>query len=174
MTDRHGRASRLLPLLHPPHLHPVPVPQRGAGRAYSPPPNLSWLGFDSLEAGRGRSLGWPLSVGSSGGVGINTAHEMGHRRIRWSGGCQITLARSLHGHCTSAQPWPSRPKVSTGGPGVGAVRQRKEVPAPRYRRLALSRSFGGPTRHGRQNPMTYLRNDVLNVADVGGVTWGEG
>jgi alkane 1-monooxygenase len=39
--------------------------------------NLSWLGFEG-------SLSWPakiglaLSVGTLGGVGINTAHEMGH------------------------------------------------------------------------------------------------
>ncbi|MGH3564056.1 MAG: alkane 1-monooxygenase, partial [Mycobacterium sp.] len=41
--------------------------------------DLSWLGFDG-------PLGWPakiglaLSVGVLGGVGINTAHELGHKK----------------------------------------------------------------------------------------------
>lgn len=60
--------------------------------------DLSWLGFDG-------SLGWPakiglaLSVGMLGGVGINTAHEMGHKKDsleRWL--AKITLAQTLYGH----------------------------------------------------------------------------
>jgi alkane 1-monooxygenase len=54
--------------------------------------DLSWLGFDG-------GLSWPakiglaLSVGVLGGVGINTAHEMGHKKHefeRWLS--KITLA----------------------------------------------------------------------------------
>ncbi|OLT87264.1 alkane 1-monooxygenase [Mycobacterium syngnathidarum] len=60
--------------------------------------DLSWLGFDG-------GLGWPakigiaLSVGVLGGVGINTAHEMGHKRDsleRWLS--KITLAQTWYGH----------------------------------------------------------------------------
>jgi alkane 1-monooxygenase len=60
--------------------------------------DLSWLGVDG-------SLGWPakiglaLSVGIMGGVGINTAHEMGHKKEsleRWLG--KITLAQTCYGH----------------------------------------------------------------------------
>lgn len=60
--------------------------------------NLSWLGFDG-------GLGWPakiglaLSVGVLGGVGINTAHEMGHKKDsleRWLS--KITLAQTCYGH----------------------------------------------------------------------------
>ncbi len=60
--------------------------------------DLGWLGFD------GR-LGWPakiglaLSVGVLGGVGINTAHEMGHKKDeleRWLS--KITLAQTFYGH----------------------------------------------------------------------------
>ena len=60
--------------------------------------DLSWLGFDG-------GLGWPakiglaLSVGMLGGVGINTAHEMGHKKDaleRWL--AKITLAQTLYGH----------------------------------------------------------------------------
>jgi alkane 1-monooxygenase len=61
-------------------------------------PDLSWLGYDG-------SLSWPakiglaLSVGALGGVGINTAHEMGHKKDsleRWLS--KITLAQTCYGH----------------------------------------------------------------------------
>ena len=60
--------------------------------------DLSWLGF-------GGALGWPakiglaLSVGMMGGVGINTAHELGHKKDsleRWLS--KITLAQTCYGH----------------------------------------------------------------------------
>src|ERR1700729_4485280 len=60
-------------------------------------PNLSWLGQDG-------PLGWPaqiglaLSIGALGGVGINTAHEMGHKREsheRWLS--KIALAPTGYG-----------------------------------------------------------------------------
>jgi alkane 1-monooxygenase len=60
--------------------------------------DLSWLGFDG-------GLGWPakiglaLSVGVLGGVGINTAHEMGHKKDeleRWLS--KVTLAQTCYGH----------------------------------------------------------------------------
>ena len=60
--------------------------------------DLGWLGFDG-------GLGWPakiglaLSVGVLGGVGINTAHEMGHKKDaleRWLS--KITLAQTCYGH----------------------------------------------------------------------------
>jgi len=60
--------------------------------------DLGWLGFDG-------SLGWPakiglaLSVGMMGGVGINTAHELGHKKDsleRWLS--KITLAQTCYGH----------------------------------------------------------------------------
>ena len=60
--------------------------------------NLSWLGYDG-------PLSWPakiglaLSVGALGGVGINTAHEMGHKKEsleRWLS--KITLAQTGYGH----------------------------------------------------------------------------
>jgi alkane 1-monooxygenase len=60
--------------------------------------DLSWLGFDG-------GLSWPakiglaLSVGVLGGMGINTAHEMGHKKHefeRWLS--KITLAQTIYGH----------------------------------------------------------------------------
>ena len=61
--------------------------------------NLGWLGFDrSAELGR-QDSGVALSVGVLGGVGINTAHEMGHKKDsleRWLS--KITLAQTCYGH----------------------------------------------------------------------------
>jgi alkane 1-monooxygenase len=60
--------------------------------------DLSWLGYDG-------PLSWPakiglaLSVGALGGVGINTAHEMGHKKDsleRWLS--KLTLAQTCYGH----------------------------------------------------------------------------
>lgn len=60
--------------------------------------NLSWLGFPG-------PLGWPakiglaLSVGALGGIAINTAHELGHKREsveRWAS--KIALAQTCYGH----------------------------------------------------------------------------
>ncbi len=60
--------------------------------------NLSWLGFDGALGWAGK-LGLALSVGVLGGVGINTAHEMGHKKDaleRWLS--KITLAQTCYGH----------------------------------------------------------------------------
>ncbi len=60
--------------------------------------DLSWLGFDG-------GLSWPakiglaLSIGVLGGIGINTAHELGHKKEsleRWLS--KITLAQTGYGH----------------------------------------------------------------------------
>lgn len=51
--------------------------------------DLSWFGY----------LGVALSVGGVGGVGINTAHELGHKKAtleRWLS--KITLAQTCYGH----------------------------------------------------------------------------
>ncbi len=41
--------------------------------------NLGWLGFDGALSWAGK-LGVALSAGVLGGIGINTAHEMGHKK----------------------------------------------------------------------------------------------
>ncbi|ABL05058.1 alkane 1-monooxygenase [Mycobacterium ulcerans] len=60
--------------------------------------NLSWLG---LGAGLGliSKIGLTMTIGVVGGVGINTAHELGHKRENLEGWLsKITLAQTLYGH----------------------------------------------------------------------------
>ena len=60
--------------------------------------DLRWLGFEG-PLNWFTKLGLAISVGALGGVGINTAHEMGHKRERlerWL--AKITLAQSCYGH----------------------------------------------------------------------------
>ena len=60
--------------------------------------NLSWLGIDG-GLGLASKIGLAISIGVVGGVGINTAHEMGHKKPsleRWLS--KITLAQTFYGH----------------------------------------------------------------------------
>ncbi|MEO7944275.1 MAG: fatty acid desaturase [Marmoricola sp.] len=56
-----------------------------------------WLGVDDLSTfGK---LGLAVSIGAIGGIGINTAHELGHKKEsheRWLS--KIALAQSFYGH----------------------------------------------------------------------------
>ncbi|MFC9834584.1 alkane 1-monooxygenase [Rhodococcus sp. NPDC127530] len=60
--------------------------------------NLSWLGIDG-GLGLVSKIGVAFSVAVMGGIGINTAHEMGHKKTeleRWL--AKITLAQTFYGH----------------------------------------------------------------------------
>ena len=60
--------------------------------------NLSWLGYDGGLSWAAK-IGLALSVGVLGGTGINTAHEMGHKKEsleRWMS--KISLAQTCYGH----------------------------------------------------------------------------
>ncbi len=60
--------------------------------------DLSWLGFAGALPWFAK-IGLALSVGVLGGVGINTAHELGHKKDsleRWLS--KITLAQTCYGH----------------------------------------------------------------------------
>ncbi|WP_245819826.1 alkane 1-monooxygenase [Rhodococcoides yunnanense] len=60
--------------------------------------NLSWLGIDG-GLGLISKIGLAISIGVMGGVGINTAHEMGHKKDsleRWLS--KVTLAQTFYGH----------------------------------------------------------------------------
>ncbi|MDF3311987.1 fatty acid desaturase [Rhodococcus sp. T2V] len=60
--------------------------------------SLSWLGIDG-GLGLWSKIGVAFSVAVMGGIGINTAHEMGHKKTdleRWL--AKITLAQTFYGH----------------------------------------------------------------------------
>src|SRR6201997_3616946 len=141
--------------------------------------NLSWLGYDG-------PLSWPakiglaLSVGTLGGVGINTAHEMGHKKDsleRWLS--KITLAQTWYGHFYIEHnrghhvrvATPEDPASSRFGETFweflprsvfGSLRSSLRLEAQRIRRQG-----GTPW-----NPRTYLSNDVLNAWLMSVVLWG--
>ncbi|SIS15640.1 alkane 1-monooxygenase [Williamsia sterculiae] len=60
--------------------------------------DLGWLGIDG-GLGMTSKIGLALSIGVMGGIGINTAHELGHKKDsleRWLS--KITLAQTFYGH----------------------------------------------------------------------------
>ncbi|OMC50101.1 alkane 1-monooxygenase [Mycobacterium sp. IS-1264] len=144
--------------------------------------NLHWLGFPDSQGGLGwvGKIGLALSVGVLGGVGINTAHEMGHKKDaleRWLS--KITLAQTCYGHfyiehnrghhvrvSTPEDPasarfgetfWEFLPRSVFGG-----LRSAVRLEAQRIRRQGSS----------PWNPKTYPSNDVLNAWAMSVVLWG--
>ncbi len=137
--------------------------------------DLSWLGFDG-------GLGWPakigiaLSVGVLGGVGINTAHEMGHKRDsleRWLS--KITLAQTWYGHFTSS----TTAGTTCGWPLPRIPRRRVSArPSGNSCRAACSAACA---RRGSWKPSGcagedrspwHWSNDVLNAWAMSVVFWG--
>ena len=141
--------------------------------------DLGWLGFDG-------GLSWPakiglaLSVGMLGGVGINTAHEMGHKKDsleRWL--AKITLAQTVYGHfyiehnrghhvrvATPEDPasarfgetfWEFLPRSV-----IGSLKSSWELEAKRLERSGRS----------VWDPRTYWSNDVLNAWAMSVVLYG--
>ncbi|MDA3638564.1 alkane 1-monooxygenase [Mycobacterium xenopi] len=137
--------------------------------------NLTWLGFPG-------PLSWPakiglaLSVGTLAGVGINTAHELGHKKEsleRWLS--KITLAQSCYGHFYIEHnrghhvrvATPEDPASSRFGETFweflprsvfGSLRSAWRLEAQRLRRL-------------NKSPW-HLSNDVLNAWGMSVVLWG--
>jgi alkane 1-monooxygenase len=137
--------------------------------------DLSWLGYPG-------GLSWPakiglaLSVGALGGVGINTAHEMGHKKDsleRWL--AKITLAQTCYGHFYIEHnrghhvrvATPEDPASARFGEAFweflprsifGSLRSAWRLEAQRMRRLGKS--------------PWHLGNDVLNAWLMSAVLWG--
>ena len=137
--------------------------------------NVSWLGYDGSLGWVGK-LGVALSVGVLGGVGINTAHELGHKKDaleRWLS--KITLAQTFYGHFFIEHnrghhvrvATPEDPASSRMGESLwaflprsvwGSLRSSWELEAQRMRRIGKS-------------PWS-IRNDVLNAWLMSVVLWG--
>ena len=92
--DRGAREGPLLPLDH----LPLPAdPVRRLRRRDVPDRDGDPLG--RRRAGACEKVGLAISIGCIGGIGINTAHELGHKREaneRWLS--KIALAQSFYGH----------------------------------------------------------------------------
>lgn len=139
---------------------------------------LTWIRFGIwLVAGTAIYVGYGRR---HSGVGINTAHEMGHKKDsleRWLS--KITLAQTCYGHFYIEHNRGHHVRVSTPeDPAsarfgetlweflprsvIGGLRSAVHLEAQRLRRLGVS----------PWNPMTYLRNDVLNAWLMSVVLWG--
>ncbi|WP_405496546.1 alkane 1-monooxygenase [Nocardia sp. NBC_00511] len=137
--------------------------------------NLSWLG---IEGGLGlvSKIGVALSIGVMGGVGINTAHEMGHKKDeleRWLS--KVTLAQTFYGHFYIEHNRGHHVRVATPEDPAsarfaetfwtflprsvwGSLRSSWELEAKRLERLG-------------KRPWT-IHNDVLNAWLMSVVLWG--
>ena len=142
-------------------------------------PDLHWLGYEGGLGWLGK-IGVALSVGVLGGVGINTAHEMGHKKAsleRWLS--KITLAQTAYGHFYIEHNRGHHVRVSTPeDPAsarfgetfweflprsvIGSARSSIHLEAQRIRRLGKS----------PWDPRTYLGNDVLNAWAMTAVLFG--
>jgi alkane 1-monooxygenase len=141
--------------------------------------DLSWLGYDGGLSWVAK-IGLALSVGTLGGIGINTAHELGHKKDsleRWLS--KITLAQTWYGHfyiehnrghhvrvATPEDPasarfgetfWEFLPRSV-----LGSLRSSCELEAARIRR-------GG---RSPWDPRTFPQNDVLNAWAMSVLLWG--
>ncbi|GAA1482617.1 alkane 1-monooxygenase [Gordonia sinesedis] len=137
--------------------------------------NLSWLGIDG-GLGLLSKLGVALTIGVMGGIGINTAHEMGHKKDeleRWLS--KITLAQTLYGHFYIEHnrghhvrvATPEDPASSRFGENFwrflprsvfGSLKSAWELEAKRMKRL--------------ERPVWHYSNDVLNAWVMSIVLWG--
>ncbi|UVO14207.1 alkane 1-monooxygenase [Mycobacterium sp. SVM_VP21] len=141
--------------------------------------DLGWLGFDGSLGALGK-IGVAMSAAVVAGVGINTAHELGHKREsleRWLG--KITLAQVCYGHfyvehnrghhvrvATPEDPasarfgetfWEFLPRSTWGG-----IRSAWELEAARIRR----------TGKNPWDPRTWAGNDVINAVAMSVLFWG--
>ncbi len=141
--------------------------------------DLSWLGYPEGLGWLGK-IGVAMTTATVAGVGINTAHELGHKRDtleRWLS--KITLAQVCYGHfyvehnrghhvrvATPEDPasarfgesfWEFLPRSTVGG-----IRSAWQLEAARIRR----------TGKNPWNPATWPGNDVLNAGAMSMLFWG--
>ncbi|WP_422749027.1 alkane 1-monooxygenase [Mycobacterium sp. WMMD1722] len=138
-------------------------------------PDLTWLGFDA-------GLGWPakiglaLSVGMLGGVGINTAHELGHKKgalERWLS--KITLAQTWYGHFYVEHNRGHHVRVAT--PEDPASARFGEtfwefLPRSIWGSLRSSWELESARLRRRNRTVWHPSNDVLNAWAMSVVLWG--
>jgi len=137
--------------------------------------DLSWMGIDG-GLGIVSKIGLALSIGAMGGIGINTAHELGHKKDeleRWLS--KITLAQTFYGHFYIEHNRGHHVRVSTPEDPAssrfgetfwtflprsvfGSLRSAWELEKTRMQRLG--------------KPVWSIKNDVLNAWLMSVVLWG--
>ena len=137
--------------------------------------DLSWLGIDG-GLGLVSKLGLALSVGVMGGVGINTAHELGHKKDsleRWLS--KITLAQTFYGHFYIEHNRGHHVRVAT--PEDPASSRYGEtfwafLPRSVWGSLRSAWSLERTRMHRLERSVWNIRNDVLNAWLMSVVLWG--
>ena len=118
-------------------------------------------------------VGLAVSIGCIGGIGINTAHELGHKKEsneRWLS--KIALAQSFYGHFYIEHNRGHHVRVATpGGPGQQpGGRELLPVLAAHGRRLRQERVAHreAPLRPQEAAPVPHRQRRAQRLADVAG------
>jgi alkane 1-monooxygenase len=139
---------------------------------------LVWAAWVWTDGGLSvfEQIGLALTVGTVAGVGINTAHELGHKRVKaekWL--AKVALAQPFYGHFFIEHnrghhvrvATPDDPASSRMGENVyaflprtiiGSFRSAWRIEQPRFKR--------------REQSHWSIRNDVLNAWLMSVVLWG--
>ena len=141
--------------------------------------DLSWLGYEGGLSWVAK-IGLALSVGVLGGTGINTAHEMGHKKEsleRWMS--KISLAQTCYGHFYIEHNRGHHVRVATPeDPASSRFGETFWEFLPRSvwgsARSALGLEAARIRWQGKSpwDPRTWLGNDVLNAWLMSVVLWG--
>jgi alkane 1-monooxygenase len=124
----------------------------------------------------GDSIGLAVSIGCIGGIGINTAHELGHKKEsheRWLS--KIALAQSFYGHFCIEHNRGHHVRVATPeDPASARVGETFYAFWPRTVLGSLRSAWNLEKRRiGRRNRHPFrLGNDVLNAWLMSAVLWG--
>lgn len=137
--------------------------------------DLSWLGYDGPLPWTAK-IGLTLSVGMLGGVGINAAHELGHKKDaleRWLS--KIALAQSCYGHFFIEHNRGHHVRVATpDDPASARMGENLWAFLPRCILGSLRSSWRLEARRmRRRNKRVFnIRNDVINAWMMSVVLWG--
>ncbi|MBN0971692.1 MULTISPECIES: alkane 1-monooxygenase [Gordonia] len=137
--------------------------------------DLSWLGIDG-GLGLASKIGLALSIGAMGGIGINTAHELGHKKDdleRWLS--KITLAQTFYGHFYIEHNRGHHVRVAT--PEDPASSRFGEsfwrfLPRSVWGSLTSSVELERKRLERAGKPFWHPSNDVLNAWAMSIVLWG--
>jgi len=135
-----------------------------------------WLIAASGELGTWDKLGLAISIGCIGGIGINTAHELGHKKEsneRWLS--KIALAQSFYGHFYIEHNRGHHVRVATPeDPASARMGESFYEFWPRTVSGSLRSAWNLEKRRyaRRQQHPFRIGNDVLNAWLMSAVLWG--